>query len=149
MTKFRDYTLSLRIVNQVLTNISPFALYFNGINLCDVSDETKERSVDMFSGYDARVTERARRAWMFDLRIMSLDMDMVPAAIQVELIHCDKTIGVLLSPFVCAYYLMFLNYRDLSQYDNRDRALRQLIDVVKEPEQDGLRLISQDIVCWQ
>ena len=138
MTKFRDYTLSLRIINKVLSSISPFALYFNGINRCDVSDETIERYVDIFSSDDARVTERARRAWMFDLQIMSLHMDMVPAAIQVELIHCDKTQGVSLSPLVCAYYLMFLNYCGLRQYDNMNSALRQLIDVVNNPEQRGL-----------
>ena len=82
--------------------------------------------------------KRARKAWMFDLRIMPPHMDMVPAAIQVELIHCDGYQGVYLSPFVCAYYLMFLNNCGLRQYDNRDRALRQLIDVVNTPEQRGL-----------
>ena len=138
MTKCGDYHLSLRIVNKVLSSISPFALYYTGCSLRHLSDETKERYEDMCSSIDTRITERARKAWMFDLRIMPLNMDMTPAAIQVELIHCDEEFGVYLSPFVCAYYLMFLNYYGLRQYDNRDRALRQLVDVVNDPEQHGL-----------
>ena len=138
MTKCGNYCLSLCIINKVLSNISPLALYYIGMDLFNVRDVTKGRYIDLFSSNDTRIMERARRAWMFDLRIMPSHMDMVPAAIQVELIHCDKTQGVLLSPFVCAYYLMFLNYCGLRQYDNRDRALRQLIDVVNNPEQCGL-----------
>ena len=64
-------------------------------------------------------------------------MTMVPAAIQVELKNCNEDYGVLLSPFVCAYYLMFLNYCGLRQYDNRIHALRQLIDVINNQEQRG------------
>ena len=138
MTKCGDYRLSLRIINKTLSNISPFALYYSGYNFRHVSDETKHRYVDMFSGNDTRVTERARRVWMLDLHIMPYHMEMVPAAIQVELKHCDEDHGVFLSPFVCAYYLMFLSYCGLRQYDNRDRVLRQLIDVVNNPEQCGL-----------
>ena len=122
MTKCSDYRLSLRIVNHVLSSISPFPLYYTKGDLSNVSDETKGRYVDMFSSNYTHVTERARKAWMFDLRIMPNQMDMVPYAIQVELKHCDKNIGVIFSPFVCAYYLMFLNYSGLHQYDNRDRA---------------------------
>ena len=137
MTKCGDYRLSLHIINKVLSNISPFALYFTGINLCYVSDETKGRYVDMFSRNDSRVMERARKAWMFDLHLMPLHMDIVPAAIQVELLHCDEMYGVHVSPFVCAYYLMFLNYCGLRQYDNRNRALCQLIEIVNDREHCG------------
>ena len=42
---------------------------------------------------------------------------------------------------------MFLNYCGLRQYDNRDRALRQLIDVVNNEEQRGhFRFHSYNIV---
>ena len=139
MTKCGDYLTSLRIVNKVLSNISPFALYKTESSLRRVSNEIKQRYVDMFSSHDSHVKVRAKRAWMFDLQIMASHMDMVPAAIQIELLHCDKDLGVFLSPFVCAYYLMFLNYCGLRQYDNRDRKLRQLIDVVNDKEQCGLR----------
>ena len=103
MTKFGDYRLSLRMINQVLSSISSFALYYTGDNVRHVSNETKQRYVDMFSINDTRVTERARRARMFDLQIMHLHMELVPVAIQVELIHCDGNYGVELLPFVYAY----------------------------------------------
>ena len=137
MTKCGDYRLSLRIINKVLSNITPYALYYTRIDLSNVSDETKEKYVDMFCSYDIGVTERARRAWMFDLQIVPSHMDMVPAAIQLELLYCYQMYGVYVSPFVCAYYLMFLNYCGLRQYDNRNRALRQLIGVVKDQNQCG------------
>ena len=137
MTKCGDYHLSLRIINKVLSNISPFSLYFTGFDIGNVSDETKERYVDMFSSKDTCIIVRARTAWIFDLHILPSHLDMVPAAIQIELIHCDEDYGVFLSPFTCAYFLMFLNYCRLRQYDNRDRALRQLIDVVNNPAQRG------------
>ena len=137
MSKYGDYRLSLRIINKVLSSISPFALYYTGIDLSYVSEETKSRYVDMFSSNDTRVTERAGRAWMFDLRIMRLHTGVVPAAVQIELKHCDDDQGMFFSPFVCAYYLMFLNYSGLSQYDNRYRALCQLIEVVNDQQQCG------------
>ena len=137
MTKHGDYHLSLGIVNKLLSSISPFALYYSGLSICHVSGDTKERYIDMFISNDADVTKRAREAWMFDFRVMPLHMDMVPIAIHVELVHSDDDYGLCLSTFVCAYYLMFLNYCGLRQYDNRDRALRQLIDVVNNPEQRG------------
>ena len=105
MTKYDDHRLSMRIINKVLSKISPFTLYYTGNGLFNISVETKERYVDVFSSCDTRVTEKARRAWMFDLRIMPLHMNRIPTAIQIELVHCDKVYGVILSPFVCAYYL--------------------------------------------
>ena len=77
---------------------------------------------------------------ILDLEIMPSHMDMVPAAIQIELVHRDSYHGVGLSPFMCACYLIFLDYTALGQYDNRNHALRQLIDVVKDPEQCGFHL---------
>ena len=137
MTKHGDYRSSLRIVKSVLSSISQFALYFTGGSLSCNSEETKRRYIDMFIDNDTPVTERAKRAWMFDLRIMPADFEMVTTAIQVELIYCDEEYGLFLSPFVCVYYLLFLNYSGLRQYDNRDRALRHLIDVVNDLGQCG------------
>ena len=140
LTKCGDYRLSLSIINKVLSNISPSTLYYTDSDLFNTTDETKRRYVDTFSINNTRVTARARRAWMFNLNIQPYHMDMVPTAIQIELIHCDKNKGVTLSPFVCAYYLLFLNYCGLCQYDNRDRALRQLSNVIINREQWGLYL---------
>ena len=137
MTMRGNYSLSLRVLNNLLSSIPPFALYSSlGYNLC-VSNETTKWYVDAFSGGNNPVEERARTTWMFDIQIMPSDIDMVPAAIHIELAHCDKRIGVHLSPFICAHYLMFLNYHALRQYENRDRALHQLIETVNNPEQCG------------
>ena len=137
MTARGDYRLSLQILNTVLSSIPPFALYSPVFNLND-SDDTKNWYVDVYSRDDKSVAERARTAWMLDIIIMSSDADKVSAAIQIELTHCDKIVGVPLSPFVCAYYLMFLNYHALHQNENRDRALGQLIEAVNNQEQCGI-----------
>ena len=137
MTLRSDYSLSLRVTNNVLSSIPPFALYCS-FDLGCVSNETKKWYVVSFSSGNNPVAERARKAWMFDIFIMPTDIDRVPAAIQIDLAHCDKMFGVYLSPFVCAYYLMFLNYHALCQYENRDRALCQLIETVNNREQCGL-----------
>ena len=64
MTKCGDYLLSLRIINNVLSNISSFALYYTGCSLRHVSEETKDRYVNMFSMInDYHVMGRARRTW--------------------------------------------------------------------------------------
>ena len=94
MTKSCEYRLSLRTMNTLLSSISPYTLYFTGIGLFHVSDATKERYVDMFTRNNTRVIERARRAWVFDLQIMPLHMDMIPAALQEELMHCDQNVGM-------------------------------------------------------
>ena len=137
MTMRCDYRLSLDVLNTMMSSIPPFALYCGPAGDLRRSNKTKNWYVDVFSRDDEGVATRARKAWMFDIVIMPCDMNMVPVAIQIELTHCDNKIGVYLSPFVCAYYLMFLNYHALSQYENRDRALRQLIETVNNPEQCG------------
>ena len=134
MTMRCDYRLSLDVLNTILSSIPPFALYSHAFDL-HYSDDTKHWYVDVFSRDNTSVTERARKAWIFDIRIMRSDMGTVPTAIQIELTNCDEEYGVHLSPFVCAYYLMFLNYHALRQYENRDRALCQLIETVNNPEQ--------------
>ena len=133
MIKSGDYLLSLRVVSDMLSSISPLSLYYNGCGLRHISDETKRRYIDNFIRNSTSVLERARKTWLFD----PLHINNVPAAIQVELIHCDREMGVFLSPFVCAYYLMFLCYNGLRQNGNRDCALSKLIDTVNNTEQRG------------
>ena len=137
MTMRGDYSLSFDAIRNVLSSIPPFALYCSPCDLRHVNNETKNLYVDVFSSNRKSVIERARKAWMFDIVIMPTDIDTVPLAIQIELTHCDKHVGVKLSPFVCAYYLMFLNCHALRQYENRDRTLRQLIEAVNNREQCG------------
>ena len=146
MTIRSDYQLSLDVLNTMLSSMPPFALYCSSSYKLLVSNETTNWYVNIFSRDDKNEGTRARQSWMFDIRLMSADLDRVLVAIQIELAHCDKDFGVRLSPFVCAYYLMFLNYHALHQYENRDRALRQLIEAVNNPEQCGhLRYHSYNI----
>ena len=137
MTMRGDYSLSLDVIRNVLSSIPPFALYASPCDLRHVSNETKNWYVDVFSSDRKSVTVRARKAWMFDIIVKPAYIDTVPVAIQIELTHCDKHVGVKLSPFVCAYHIMFLNYHALRQYENRDRALRQLIEAVNSREHCG------------
>ena len=137
MTMRGDYRLSLDVINTILSSIPPFALYYSTFNNLRISNETKNWYIDVFSLDDKSLAQRGRTAWMFDMFIMPTNIDLVPVAIQIELRHCYKRYGVHLSPFVCAYYLMFLNYHALQQYENRDRALCQLIETVKNPVQCG------------
>ena len=148
-----DYRLSLDILKAMLSSILPFALYCS--HSCDLraSNETKKWYVKAFSRDDKNVKTRARQAWVFDIALMPSDIGMVSIAIQIELAHCDKNVGVYLSPFVFTYYLMFLNYHALHQYENRDRTLRQLFETVHNREQcEDFRWHSYNItsiVCFQ
>ena len=68
-------------------------------------------------------------AWMFPMNFPRDTSNSLPLAIRIELYF--KRLSVKLSPFTCAYYLQFLCYFDLHQYENRDRALEQLVDFAK------------------
>ena len=137
--KTLDYNSTLSIVNRLLSSIPPFAFYEQ------MSDETKCMYVDKFLNSPCTQIQRAREALLVDIMFEKCMTEIVPLAIQIELYFC-RVDGlnyiynrVWLSPYVCAYYLMFLCYHELGQYDNRDHALRQLIDVVNNREQCGGR----------
>ena len=67
-----------------------------------------------------------------DLSCSSKEYSFLPRAVQIELEFCDPTLGIWISPFTYAYYLICLCYNGLGQYDNRDRALRQLVDNIND-----------------
>ena len=145
----KDYTSTLSTVNQLLSNIAPFALYS-----CDCansdhwgSTEAKELYVRRFIDSEIFIENRAKTAW---LRPLMVDKDMahvMPLAIQIELLFHDHAVFAFmkLSPYVCAYYLMFLCYHELYQYDQRDRALCQLVDVANNARQSGPTNLSWNI----
>ena len=58
--------------------------------------------------------------------------DSMPLGIQIELHFSDSTLS--LSPLTCAYYLQFLCYHEMHQYDRRDSALQQLIEPLYNPD---------------
>ena len=73
------------------------------------------------------------------MHITQSEYSFVQRAIQIELEHCDRKVRIVyISPLTYAYYLMFLCYHELDQYDNRDRALRQLVDTVNDRERCGV-----------
>ena len=132
LLKRGEFLSALNIINQMLSSIPPFAIYKRSF----IGNDAKQLYVDMFLDSDDTVIQRSRKAWMFDLRITKNMIDVVPLAIQIEIyFHGDRPVQ--LSPFTCAYYLQFLCYHKMQQYDNRDCALQQLIEIVLNKEQCG------------
>ena len=118
-----DYSKSLHSINDALSSIPPYALYYSGIIISNI--ESKCLYNDMYRYDDSDVTTIAREAWLFDIHMKKMDYGFVPRAIQIELYYCDPEIGIYIPQMTYAFYLMFLCYHGLEQYDNRDRALRQ------------------------
>ena len=131
-----DYGMCLRTSKALLSSIPPYALYFSQGN-CTSSYHTKGIYEDAFFGSEMNVVQRARTAWLIDFMVSKDSISTMPPAIQVELAYCDPLFGVLLSPFACAYYFMFLCYHTLGEYENRNRTLRLLVDVANNNEQCG------------
>ena len=140
LLKRGEFSSALNITNQVLSRIPPFAMYCERF----IGTDAKQLYVDMFLDSDYTVIQRSRTAWMFDLYFTKDMIDVVPLAIQIEIYHRGD-LPVSLSPFTCAYYLLFLCYHNMQQYDNRDRALQQLIEVVLNREQRGVPSTSLSI----
>ena len=132
----RDYDGSLQNVNNALSSIPPYALYYSiGIKS---GEDSQQLYIDRYSGRNNDILCIAKEAWLFDMYITHGEYHFVPRAIQIELEHCDPIHGVDMSPVTYAYYLMFLCYHGLGQYDIRDRALRQLVDTVNDNERYGI-----------
>ena len=128
-----QFSSTLNIVNQVLSSIPPFAIYYYLYHT--TSDEVKRLYADMFLDSGDTIYQRARKAWMFNLRLNKDMIDALPLAFQIEL--CFRQIGVWISPFTCAYYLQFMCYHRMQQYDERDRALEHLLQALVNLEQRG------------
>ena len=137
-----DYHTALHNINSVLSSIPPCANYLFRV---DNNSEFTNEYTEMYQKSDVNVVKRAKKTWLFDLKIYKEDFQCVPRAIQIELDLCDPTHAICISPFTYAYYLMFLCYHGLGQYDNRDRALRQLVDVAHDRERCGYKYHSCNI----
>ena len=142
LLKKRDYMSTLSTVNEMLSNIAPFTLYFK-MHTKDSfylgSTEAKELYIDLFVDSRETISHRLKRAWLSDFVIPVSLVQAMPLAIQIEIhfCHAERHMCVPLSPFLCAYYLMFLCYHELHQYRERDRALAQLVDVSFDRAQCG------------
>ena len=109
-----DYCRSLQNVNDVLSSIPPYALYYSGIVIMS-GDDSKKLYVDRYCGRNTDILCRAKEGWLFDMRITHSEYSFMPRAIQIELTHGDPRAGVRISPFTYAYYLMFLCYHGLGE----------------------------------
>ena len=128
-----DYCRSLNIINNVMSSIPPYAQYY--IKRTKLSyDLSKHLYVDTYCTQNSNIIRRAKEAWLNDMFFTSNEYLFLPRAIQVELCYCFKVVGIFISPFTYAHYLMFLCYHGLGQYNIRDRALHQLIDTVNDEE---------------
>ena len=130
-----DYKVTLRNVNHILSTILPFVLY-------ETPAETSAAEilyVEEFENSDFETRQRAQKAWMFNMEFTKSNSDSLPLAIQIELYFCHVVYRcVRISPFICLYYLLFLCYHKLQQYEDRDRALRQLERVANDDLKNGL-----------
>ena len=133
-----DYDGSLWTVHGVLSSIPPYALYYSGG--IKSGYDSKQLYVDRYCGRNVDILCRAKEAWLLDMQFSPGEYPFVPRAIQIELDYCDPHLGVRISPFTYAYYLMFLCYHALCQYDNKDRALRLLVDTANDRERRGVRI---------
>ena len=131
-----DYCRSLQTVNDVLSSIPPYTQYYSWRSNIS-NDRLKQLYVDTFCTKKLNIIRRGKEAWLKDMFFTPEEYHFLPRAIQVELCYCSKRAGVFISPFTYAYYLMFLCYHGLGQYDDRDRALRQLVDTVNDRERCG------------
>ena len=136
LLKQRDYCSSLQKINDIFFSIPPYAIFYSGsIHSSDVS---KQLYIDTYCTQNSNVISRAKESWLNDMFFTPEEYRFLPRAIQVELCYSPKGIGVYISPFTYAYYLMFLCYHGLGQYYNRHRALRQLVDTVYDRERCSL-----------
>ena len=139
--KKQYYASAVRLASQVLSSIPPYALYSKGC--CNTSADSRHLYADMFLGSDISILEKARMAWMFEIVFKSDMSEKLPLAFQIEL-YFSKTAHtyICVSAHMCLYYIMFLCYHELRQYDHRDRALRQLTEHTM-----GHSLSSVSIFC--
>ena len=105
--------------------------------------ELENKYIDMTLDSKLSTTKIARKAWLYDLRFSEnenngCNIGILPLAIQIEIRFAYDS-KKYVSPFVFAYYLMFLCYDVLQQYDDRQRTLKQLLDAVKHPQQRARR----------
>ena len=131
----QNYSVALRLINHVVSAIPPFVLYCSDLRvISNTCTNMLYRDTFLTCGLD--VMERSRKGWLFDITVSEADYQCVPRAIQIELIYRDIA-SIYISPFIYAYYLMFLCHQGLGQYDNRDRALRQLVYAAIDTERSG------------
>ena len=127
-----DYSSSLSIVHQVLSSIPPFALFDSAID----NFEAKDLYVDKFLTSSCTTMQRAKEAWLYSMMFTNAMTKLLPLGFQIE-VYFQKPHPVRFSPYACSYYLLFLCYNELGQYENRNQALKELADIANNDQQVG------------
>ena len=130
----RDYSSILNITNEILSSVPPFALYCHECTSILSKNVTKQLYIDTFLESGITMTQRAKKAWLFDLDFTKDMTDVVPLAIQIELYFGDPD-GIRLSPLTYAYYLQFLCYHRIGQYRRSKTVLQKFIDLMANNQQ--------------
>ena len=126
------YSAALRLINNVLSAIPPCALYCSR-DIIKSSDVSKLLYKDSLLTRESNSIKRAKQGWLLDIVIDRSHYNFMPSAIKIELFYLDECRDITVSPHTYAYYLIFLCYHGLGQYENRDYALRQMAGTVFEP----------------
>ena len=134
LLKKNDFNSTISIVNQVLSSIPSFALY---ASVSQESTAATQQYAEKFMNSEIQTLEKVRTAWLLDISFDKSMSEILPLALQIDLLFCDVYLSICLSPFTCLYYLAFLCHHMLGQYANRDQALRQLVRVANDDEKCG------------
>ena len=125
-----DYTSTLNIVNQVLSSIPQFALHMLESDR-RAHGGSNRFYLDKFLNSSRTAMQRAREAWLMPLVIHKCVSEALPLAMKIEHHFVSTSMySFYVSPYTCAYYLLFQCYHELGQYDSRDGVLKQLLDDV-------------------
>ena len=125
----QDFKSALDIINQLLSSIPPFALCEPTSRYIDQTD-VERLYPDVFLKSGLSMMEKAKKAWMFDLYFdPCMYIENLPLAIRIECIFKAQhpKANIYIPPHICLFYLMFLCYNGLGQYDRRDRLLLPML----------------------
>ena len=100
----KDYCRSLKIINNVLSSIPPYAQYYI-VRTNSSDDLSKQLYVDTYCTQNSNIIRRAKEAWLKDVFFTFEEYPFLPRGIQIELCYGIKRFGVCISPFTYAYYL--------------------------------------------
>ena len=79
-----DYYRSLQNVNDVLSSIPPYVLYYCGGTMSE--EDSKQLYIDRYCGRKTDMLCKGKEAWLFDMTITNSGYSFVPCAIQNHLI---------------------------------------------------------------
>ena len=113
LLKKSNYNSALSILNQVLSNIPPFALYEYAVD-----DFEECLYADKFMDSSSTAMQRAKQAWLTDIVFPKCMAEILPLGIQIELFFTSyiHSMYISLSPYTCVHYLIFLCYHGLGQF---------------------------------